>query len=128
VQLHPAGHLLCEHRLGACRDACAGAIDPIAAYSKDRDSVRVPVDSAPYGVTVIALSGDGHGTKPGARHAVSTTTDVRYDKDGTLLARATYTAALDDGRTASTVIKQVAPQRTLTSRQPSAKTTLPPRN
>ncbi|MFB4299156.1 glycosyl hydrolase [Actinomadura sp. NTSP31] len=110
-------------------DTWKGAVEPIAAYSKDRDSVRVPAKLGPYGVTVFAVSGKGDGAEPGTRHAVSATTDVRYSGDGSLLARATgagtYTAALDNGRTASTVIKSVASRQTLTSWRLSAESWTP---
>jgi hypothetical protein len=110
-------------------DSWSGSIDPIATYSKDRDSVRIPAKLAPYGVTVVAVTSKDFGAKPGTRHAVTATTDVSYNGDGTLLARATgagtYTAVLDNGRKASTVIKNVAPQRTLTSWRLSAQSWTP---
>jgi hypothetical protein len=110
-------------------DSWTGTISPIAAYAKDRDSVNVPVKLAPYDATVIAITREGHVAEPGARHAVSTTADVRYGGDGSLLARATaaggYTATLDDGRTVSTVIKDVPQQRKLTSWRLSAESWTP---
>ncbi|GAB3973576.1 hypothetical protein GCM10029978_053210 [Actinoallomurus acanthiterrae] len=106
-------------------DSWSGTIDPIAAYTKEQGSIGVPVKLAPYDVTVIALTG----AKPNARYAVSTNADVRYGGDGSLLARATgdgsYTAALDDGRTVSTVVKDVPPAQKLTSWRLSAESWTP---
>ncbi|GAA4623184.1 glycosyl hydrolase [Actinoallomurus vinaceus] len=110
-------------------DSWTGTIDPIAAYTKERGSIRVPVKSAPYDVTVIAVTGKGYGAKPNARYAVDTNADVRYGGDGSLLARATgdgdYTAVLDIGRRVSTVIKDVPPPQKPTSWRLSAESWTP---
>lgn len=110
-------------------DSWKGTIDPIAAYAEGGGSITVPAKLAPYGATVIAVTHTGFAAKPGGRHAVSATTDVRYDGDGSLVARATsagaHTAALDNGRTASAAIKDVPPPRPLTSWRLSAESWTP---
>jgi hypothetical protein len=99
-------------------DSWTGGIEPIAAYGKNKGSFTVPVTLAPYDVTVIAISKKNFRTKPGSRHVVDAKTDVRYGADGSLQARATsngvYTAALDNGRTASATAQGVPTPQNLT--------------
>jgi alpha-L-rhamnosidase len=110
-------------------DSWNGTIEPIATYSEGGGSISVPAKLAPYGATVIAVTDKGFGAKPGGRHAVSATADVRYDGDGSLVARASsagaYRAELDNGRTVSTTIKDVPAQQKLTSWSLSAQSWTP---